>query len=418
MKDGAGFWKVVCGSGGVTAVRALCAVAANKALALALGPSLFASVAQFQNLLAIGQSASSLGLQNGWVALTARSKDDPDRLAEAWRGGVLLACLGWLALSAALAAFAFAAPLETLFPGVAPGTARAALLLSVPGILCANAAAVCASAMNGLRRFALWGAAGILSPVLQLLWLVAFLDSGEGLVLAALATQSALPAAVSAALALKAGFSPRAWLRAKRAAVREWLDFAGMGIVPAVCGPLAAIAVRQAAGGTLGWDRAGLLQGCWRISDFFSLGISSALGVWLLPRLAANADSEPLWTAVRPALGRAMLLALAGAAFVAAFRSELVPLLFSDSFAGMEELLPLQLAGDVLRSGGWCLGLGLVARRKTKLFVSAEVLSQLFFAALAVGLMPALGLRAPLLAYAAENGLYLAALLVAVRRTR
>ena len=39
-------------------------------------------------------------------------------------------------------------------------------------------------------------------------------------------------------------------------------------------------------------------------------------------------------------------------------------------------------------------------------------------AALAVGLMPALGLRAPLLAYAAENGLYLAALLVAVRRTR
>ena len=93
-------------------------------------------------------------------------------------------------------------------------------------------------------------------------------------------------------------------------------------------------------------------------------------------------------------------------------------MLFSDSFAGMEELLPLQLAGDVLRSGGWCLGLGLVARRKTKLFVSAEVLSQLFFAALAVGLMPALGLRAPLLAYAAENGLYLAALLVAVRRTR
>ena len=41
-----------------------------------------------------------------------------------------------------------------------------------------------------------------------------------------------------------------------------------------------------------------------------------------------------------------------------------------------------------------------------------------FFSALAVGLMPALGLRAPLLAYAAENGLYLAALLVAVRRTR
>ena len=418
MDGRAGFWKVAFGSGGVPAVRTLCALAANKALALALGPSLFAAVAQFQNLLAIGQSASSLGLQNGWVALTARNGNDPDRLAEAWRGGVLLAGLGWLALSAAIAAFAFAAPLEALFPGVAPGTARAALLLSVPGILCANAAAVCSSAMNGLRRFALWGAAGLLSPVLQLLWLVAFLDSGEGLVLAAHATQSALPAVLSAALALKCGFSPRAWLRAKRAAVREWLDFAGMGIVPAVCGPLAAIAVRQAAGGTLGWESAGLLQGCWRISDFFSLGISSALGVWLLPRLSANADSEPLWTAVRPALGRAMLVALLAAAAVAALRGELVPLLFSESFAGMEDLLPLQLAGDVLRSGGWCLGLGLVARRKTKLFVSAELLSQLLFVSLAICLMPALGLRAPLLAYAAENGLYLAALLVAVRRAR
>ena len=93
MRDGAAFWKVVCGSGGVTAVRPLCALVSNTVLALALGPALFASVAQFQNLLAIGQSASVLGLHNGWVSLTAARRGDPEALRGLWKTGMRLTAL-------------------------------------------------------------------------------------------------------------------------------------------------------------------------------------------------------------------------------------------------------------------------------------------------------------------------------------
>ncbi|MBP5187954.1 MAG: O-antigen translocase, partial [Fibrobacterales bacterium] len=160
------------------------------------------------------------------------------------------------------------------------------------------------------------------------------------------------------------------------------------------------------------------LQGCWRISDFFSLAVSSALGVWILPRVSADVPRERLPEIVLPVLGRTVALAAAGALAVWALRGLVVPLLFSESFGAMEELLPLQLAGDAVRSAGWCLGLVLMARRRTKLFISGEIVSQLFYAAASLALLPLLGIRGPLVAYLAENALYAAALFVLLRRVR
>ncbi|MBO7131575.1 MAG: hypothetical protein J6V65_05485, partial [Fibrobacterales bacterium] len=60
----------------------------------------------------------------------------------------------------------------------------------------------------------------------------------------------------------------------------------------------------------------------------------------------------------------------------------------------------------------------LMARRRTKLFISAEIVSQLFYAAASLALLPLLGIRGPLVAYLAENALYAAALFVLLRRVR
>ena len=419
MRDGAAFWKVVCGSGGVTAVRTLCALVSNKVLALALGPALFASVAQFQNLLAIGQSASVLGLQNGWVSLTAARRGDPEALRGLWKTGMRLTALASAAAALAFVLAALLAPLEAMFPGIPGSSSRAALLLAAPGLAFSACATVSLSVANGLSRWRLWGAIGIAVPLLQCGWLVAFaLTGGAAAVPAALATQSVLAGTAAALLAARCGFSPRAWWRAARGEPRPWLEFAGMSLVPALLGPAVLMAVRVAAGEAAGWEAAGMLQGCWRISDFFSLAVSSALGVWILPRVSADVPRERLPEIVLPVLGRTVALAAAGALAVWALRGLVVPLLFSESFGAMEELLPLQLAGDAIRSAGWCLGLVLMARRRTKLFISAEIVSQLLYACASLALLPLLGIRGPLVAYLAENALYAAALFVLLRRVR
>ena len=90
MNNESKFWKIVFGSGGVTACNMLRAFVVNKLLAIFLPPSFFACVGQLQNFMTAGQAMSSLAMQNGWVSLTAQNLDDRKKLAGIWRSVSLL----------------------------------------------------------------------------------------------------------------------------------------------------------------------------------------------------------------------------------------------------------------------------------------------------------------------------------------
>ena len=65
------FGKAFLGSGMVTFLNALRVFVVNKLLAVYLSPTAFACVGQFMNFMTMGQAASSLALQNGWVSISA-----------------------------------------------------------------------------------------------------------------------------------------------------------------------------------------------------------------------------------------------------------------------------------------------------------------------------------------------------------
>jgi len=410
------FWKVLFGSGGVISVRVLCSFITNKILALFLGPAMFACVGQFQNIFAIGQATSSLAMQNGWVSLTARYKEKLETLQGVWHAGFRMTVRASIVTVIVAIIFCFAAPLELLFPGIPLRYVQAAILFALPGIVAANVITICQSVMNGLGHYRRWAVISVLTAVFQCVWVVLFLLTGYLSVLSVIATQSLVASVVAIVVARRGGFSLDK-LRGKTPLEQKaWLNFCCMGIIPMMLSPIALMLVRSAIGNELGWNAAGIWQSIWRVSDFFSVGFSSVLGVLILPCISVELSKTEFWKVFKPLLLRVFLLAAVIVGLVFLFRHFVILLLFSSEFSAAAELVPTQLIGDFFRAGGWCVGLVLVARQATKIFVIAEVSSQIFFVLFSIFGLSYFGIQAPLMAYAIENICYFFILLFILRK--
>lgn len=412
------FWKLVFGSGGVAACNMLRAFVVNKLLAIFLPLSTFACVGQLQNLMSIGQAMSSLAMQNGWVSLTAQNRGDRTKLVGIWRGGYRLTVFATIFTCIVAVLFCFLAPLETLFPGIHPRLVQAAILFSLPGIVAMNMITIASSVLNGLGEYKRWALVGIASSLLQCIWVAFFLYTGHLSVLSIIATQSVIAGIFAARVASGAGFS-FGLLRKSVLDVRSpWFAFAAMGLVPMLLNPIVLTVIRSYVGSEFGWNAAGVWQGVWKVSDFFAAGFSAVLGVILLPRISAKLTRNEFWRMFNPILFKMFGLTLVVVALLFVCRHFVVAILLSSTYAAVADYMPVQLVGDFFRTGGWALGLVLVARGETVRFLVAEVLSNVYLAVGTVVLSKMYGFSGPMLAYASENILYFICLYVVVRRLK
>ena len=418
MNNESRFWKLVFGSGGVTACNMLRTFVINKLLAVFLPPSFFACVGQLQNFMTAGQAMSSLAMQNGWVSLTAQNKGDSKQLHGIWRGGFKLTVFASAATFALAIAFCFLAPLETLVPGIHPRLVQAAILFSLPGILAMNIVTITSSVMNGLGEYRRWALIGIASSLLQCIWVAFFLYTGRLSVLSIIATQSILAGIFAVQVARGAGFHFGA-IRYSLLDIRfPWFAFAAMGIVPMLLSPVVLTAMRSYIGSEFGWNAAGIWQGVWKISDFFASGFSAILGVILLPKISDRLSKKEFWSMFYPVLAKMFGLTFAVIAVIYFCRHFVVSLMLSDSYAAVADYMPLQLVGDFFRTGGWALGLVLIARRETVKFIVAEVLGNAYLLVGTIAFAKYFEFNAPMLAYASENILYFIGLFIVVRRLK
>jgi len=412
------FWKIFLGSGSVTAFNALRSFVINKLLAVFLGPSAFACVGQFVNLMAIGQATSSLAMQNGWVSLTAQNKDNVKQLHGVWRGGMRMTTFASIFTCMVAVILCFVAPVELFLPGIPKRLAQAAILFALPGILATNIVTISASVMNGLGNLRRWALINIVTSLWQMVWVAFFLYTGRLSVLSVIATQSVLAGILAARLAARAGFSFKI-IRMSVLDIRgPWVSYALMGIVPMVLTPVVLTFVRSYIGSTMGWNAAGIWQGIYKISDFFASLLSATLGVVLLPKITDKLSRAQFREIFYPVFLRMVALSLVLVALLYVFRDAVVSLFLSDAYAGAAQYMAPQLLGDFFRSAGWCLAFVLIARRSAKSFLVIEVGAQLLFAVAAFAGVKFLEFNGPVAAYALENFVTFVALAVAVRRLK
>ena len=418
MDHSSKIWKLFFGSGSVTLFNTLRAFVINKLLAVFLPPAAFACVGQFMNWMSIGQATSSLAMQHGWVSLTAQDKDNLRNLHGIWRGGFRLTTFATIFTCVVAVIFCFVAPLESLLPGVHPRLAQAAILFALPGMLATNMVAICSAVMNGLGLVKRWALIQIVASLFQMLWVAFFLYSGRLSVLSIIATQSIVAGIFAARVAARAGFNIKTFRESVLDVRKPWWSYAMMGLVPMIVAPLVLMVVRSLVGSELGWNAAGIWQGVYKISDFFASIFSAILGVLILPRISRNMTHDAFRREFYPIFLRMMGFTLLFCIALYFGRSLVVAILLSGAYAPAADFMPIQLLGDLFRSGGWCFGMVLVARRETKAFLVIEVGANLLFAVGTFVGIRLFELQGPMLAYALENFVTLVVLAITVGRLK
>ena len=418
MEHSSKIWKLFFGSGSVTLFNTLRAFVINKLLAVFLPPAAFACVGQFMNWMSIGQATSSLAMQNGWVSLTAQNKDNVKNLHGVWRGGFRLTTFATIFTCVAAVIFCFVAPLNKLLPGVYPRYAQAAILFALPGILATNMVAICSAVMNGLGLVKRWALIQIVASLFQMLWVAFFLYSGRLSVLSIIATQSVVAGIFAARVAARAGFNIKTFRESVLDIRGPWMSYAVMGLVPMIVAPLVLMFVRSFIGSELGWNAAGIWQGVYKISDFFASIFSAILGVLILPRISREMTKHDFRREFYPIFLRMMGFTLVFCIALYFGRSLVVSILLSGTYAPAANYMPIQLVGDLFRSGAWCFGMVLIARRETKLFLIIEVGANLLFAGATIAGVKLYEMHGPMLGYAVENFVTFVALAISVRRLK
>ncbi len=390
--------------GGMAGVRMVCSFISIKVTALTLGPAGLAVIAQFSNFVSLFESMLGQGLMTGVVRLDAEYGGDVERrrrvrataarmlLALALVFGLVMAVLAgpvsqWLlsdsayVMLIAFAGFAVAAAMVTDLLG---GTLSASKEIGLIGI------STMVSTVLGLAIFApcayFWGVSGGL-------W-----ASFAVLIVSALVTAT-IVGRRSRGVQLADFFGPF-----DRTECRRLFGFYPMLLVNGALAPLTLILVRDALVAALGLDAAGLWQATWRLSEAYQAVIVSSTALYFIPSLGERMRDRPamrrqLLRTLAMATGSTALLALA----IGLLREPIVRVVLSDKFQAVNEMLPLQLAGDVLKMAGWILAMTLVATMRTRHFIALAILSMLSFAGLTRALVPVAGVDGALWAYIATG---------------
>lgn len=406
-----GFVRSAAGVGGAVLARAAGSLALNKLLALYGGPGALTLLAQFQNLVALFTTLPTEGVQVGLVKYLAPLHPGSPR-HRTWLGAALL--LSGAAVGVGLLGLAGVGALRLERGGrEAAGKLVYGLLFGL-GVFAVTGQALLGQvllAAGRLRQFVALGFGisllGTGAVALALHWhvplptvLLAYLLA-QGLTL--------LPAAT---LASRAGLLPlgRLWRgRPSRRALAALGRFVLMAVSVLLFGKAVDFAVRALLISRYGLTQTDLWQAVNKLSDNYAMVMGAVLGSVFYPRLAALAGQP---AAARAYVGAVLGLLALGLALslglVFALRDWLLPLLFAPRLLAARDLLGPQLLGDWAKFMTWALLYQLLARARLRRYVAVQALAALSYVALLALLLPPLGLRGAVLAYAAHYWLLLA----------
>lgn len=155
--------------------------------------------------------------------------------------------------------------------------------------------------------------------------------------------------------------------------------------------PLVEIVVREFLIRNSGYVEAGLWQASNKLSGAYLGFFGVFLAYYFMPLISPINDKKTIGLYVRRFMLLVMLIFLIGASVLYVGRSFFIPVLLSNDFSGLEDLIIFQLVGDFFKISSYVIGFVGVAKAATKLYVSAELLQGLLFLGVALLLGSVLG---------------------------
>lgn len=396
-----------------SALRLVLSFVSIKVTAIYLGAPGLALVGQLANFLGLVQGGIGNAIQTGVIKLTAESEGDRERQIGIWRSAVSFALI--LIVPVSIGIMLLAVPISTwLFDS---GAYWPVFVLAGPCLVLGVLGLILSGLLNGLKRmrdvslsqmFAIAVGSALFIP---LAW--AFGVYG-GLIGTALSLVGVALASLAVLVRLKLVRIEDLWGRPNRDLVREISRFYPPLLANAAIAPFALILVRNVLTDGLGIHEAGYWQAAWRLSDMYTLVLSTALSLYLMPHLSScRTDKEFARELFSVTISVVALTAVAALALYL-LRSLVVAVVFTREFSPVQNLMGWQLAGDVLRMATWPLRMALIIRHRTGWYISAEIAAPLLHAGFTALLLDSFGTNAATIGYAISYAITIVLLLTAL----
>lgn len=365
----------------------------NKLTAILLGSSGIGLIGLYQSLTSLVESATNLGLTSSAVRElgSARGNEDPSRASFVSsvlrRSTWILGSAGWLItglLAVPLSVWAFSAP------------DRAREITALGGlVLLASITGARNAILQGHQRLRDLALVGIFSSLGGLILSVTlYWFYGEKGIIPALLGTALISFAFASYFAAKIPVQHPSydwrtyWTELRSLATLGFAFMLGGILIALVAVIIRALVVRQ-----LGIDANGLYQAAAGLTGMFAGFILNAMALDFFPRLSSVAgDNSAMTRLVNEQTEIGVLLALPGLVATLAFAPWILRLLYSPEFLPASPLLIAMFVGCFAQVVGWPLGFIARAKGAVRWMIIPETFITLLHLALAILLLPRLGL--------------------------
>jgi O-antigen/teichoic acid export membrane protein len=359
-----------------TFIKIVATFISAKVLAVFTGPAGVAMLGQLTNFITILIQVSTAATGTGIVKLTGEFKDDKSQLKKVIDTSFTINLL--FSIVVLIGIFLFQNQLTLfVFNDLKYKWLLYFIAIGTPFIAINN---FILSVISGLQHFKKYVIINIFASIISVLLTVflVYFYTIDGALLAYVLTQTII-FFVSLFYSKSVQWRETIAFHVDKTIVKKLSHFSLYVIVSAFCFPFAQILVRNLIIDKLGIDSAGIWEGTNRISSMYLLLISSAIGVYFFPKISSVTNSQEVKNELNFALkifGSATIIA---GLLLLLLKSFIIPLVLSNKFLPINEILVFQVFGDVFLIAKMLLSMVLLSRAKTKIMIFFEIIFTLIY---------------------------------------
>lgn len=398
-------------------IKMLTLLGLNKILAIYVGPSGYAMIGQFQNVIQIFTTFGSSTINTGVTKYTAEYNNQEGLQSLVWQTAGTIAICASLLTGAMIALFSKDLAIfflnEAEYYNVFVFFAVSLILFSFNTLFLA--------VLNGKKEIKRYITANIFGSLFTFL-VTAILAIRFGLhgALIALAIYQSFSFVVTFYFCSKcAWFKLRLFFGNFDLTIALKLGkYALMALSTAICVPVSQMLIRGHLSSTLGVEFAGYWEAMIKLSSASFMFISTTLSVYYLPRFAELSGIKSIDTEV--VKGYIFILPVAFFLFTLMYllREHIIALLFSPQFFAMKELFAFQMTGNFFQIASWFLGMLFLSKAKLNLYVFIQIFFSFLYVFLGYMLVDIYSFEGIAIAHAANYAVCFLFLIISYKRGR
>lgn len=377
----------------------------NKILAVYLGPTGYAAIGQFQNFIQMVTTFAGSAINTAVVKYTAEYHEDESKQREIWKTAGSIVFLFSLIFAFLILIFQGQLSLY-IFHSLKYQTV---FIWFAVFLIFFNFNTLFLAILNGKKeilKLVFANIAGSLFALIITSVLAIKLHLYGALV--ALSIYQSIAFIVTLFLCYRANWFKFSSLLGKidLEITKKFSSFILMALVSAICVPLSQILIRAYLTQEFSLAYAGYWEAMIRLSTVYLMLVTTTLGVYYLPRLSELNKIDEIKKEVYLGYKFLFPLTVVGGIIVFVLRDWIINLLFTPSFAPMQDLFFWQMMGDALKIGSWILAYLMLSKAMTKLYISTEIIFTLSLIALTYVCTQFFGFKGVSIAHLINYGMY------------